>query len=104
MLKDLNIDQTKLMAFMSDISERCFSAGWMENLEFSLWNAILNGPRRYGHGLITTEDIDYLKEQSTICNCWIVFDEINEETAMDLTLWREKYKRDILHDPSVLDY
>ncbi len=104
MLKDLNIEQTKLMAFMSDISERCFSAGWMENLEFSLWNAVLNGPRRYGNGMINQEHIDYLKEQSKVCNCWIVFDEITEETAVDLTLWREKYNQDILQDPSVLDY
>lgn len=104
MLKDLNIEQTKLMVFMSDISERCFSAGWMENLEFSLWNAVLDGPGRYGHGMINRENIDYLKDQSTVCNCWIVFDEITEETAIDLTLWREKYNQDILQDPSVLDY
>lgn len=104
MLRDLNIEQTRLMAYMSGISEKCFSSGWMANLEYSLWNAVINGPKRYGRGMISQEDIEYLKYESAVCNSWVVFDDINEETAIDLALWRKKYDQDILQNPHLLDY
>ena len=95
MIKDLTIEQAKLESFMSDISERCYSAGWLQNLEFALWNALMNGPTKYGHGVISQHDIDNLIQLSKACNCWIVMDDITEETAIDLGMWQEMYKKHV---------
>jgi hypothetical protein len=37
-----------LLRLMREISERAYHAGWMRDLEFDLWDATVNGPRRYG--------------------------------------------------------
>lgn len=91
MLVDLTPEQTSLANLMVEISERCYCAGWMTGLEFVLWEALLNGPREYGQHKITEKDIASLKALSTQTGCWIFFDTVTEETAIDLTAWRVKY-------------
>jgi hypothetical protein len=93
MLKDLNTDEASLASYMSNISEKCWSAAWMENLEFELWHAVVTGPKTYGHDLITQLDIDYLQLQSVKANCWIIFQETNEETSISLNEWKHLYHR-----------
>lgn len=88
MLSNLMVDQLALANLMSDISERCYNAGWMNHLEFVLWHALLHGPCAYGHGFITEKDIENLKSLSAEADCWILFDDTNEETAIDLQTWR----------------
>ncbi|HEX8427612.1 hypothetical protein [Hymenobacter sp.] len=85
---------------MSDISERCYYAGWLQNLEYVLWNAVLMGPRKYGHGTITREDISELIFLSNRIDSWIVMDDETEETAIALGVWRVKYLNDISLDPA----
>lgn len=94
MIKDLTSQQLLLEECMSDISERCHSAGWMQDLEYVLWDAILNGPRKYGHHVITQTDIEKLKELSKDANAWIIYDEEEEETAIDLLEWKQKFFND----------
>ncbi|HEX6180949.1 MAG TPA: hypothetical protein VFZ47_06855 [Chitinophagaceae bacterium] len=38
MLSDLTNEQRELETFMSDISERCWYAGWLEVTEYILWD------------------------------------------------------------------
>src|SRR5258706_8627427 len=102
MINDLNEGQKKLDDLMSTISERCYSAGWIENLEYVLWYVLLNGPQKYGQDLITREDIEYLRKDSTKCNCWIIFDDDNCETIINLTEWAAKYNNDISVNPNLL--
>jgi hypothetical protein len=83
--------QQKLSDFMSNISEEAYTAGWMSNLEYVLWEAVLNGARKYGHYFINQIDIDTLIKLSDECNCWIYFDNDTWETAIPLSEWREKY-------------
>ncbi|WP_165499728.1 hypothetical protein [Pedobacter frigidisoli] len=45
---------------MREISEYCYSAGWMLNLEYALWDALLNGKRKYGQSIISEIDIEIL--------------------------------------------
>lgn len=91
MLFDLTTEQAALESFMSEISERCYSAGWMQDLEYVLWGALLNGERKYGYHFITLEDIQQLKLLSSRAACWIYMDDIKEETAIDLDSWKAMY-------------
>jgi hypothetical protein len=40
MLADLSPDQRRLADYMSELSESAYCAGWMEGLEFALWEAV----------------------------------------------------------------
>lgn len=102
MLFDLNEEQQLLHELMSDVSEKCYYAGWLQNLEYVLWSAVIMGPRKYGHGTITQEDIRGLKALATRADSWIVMDDETEETALALSLWRAKYLNSISLDPTLI--
>ena len=91
MLKDLTPCQRELAEYMSELSELAFSAGWMENLEHALWRAVEEGPFRYGHLNLTTEQTEKLKQLSTSCVGWVLFSEDTEETYVPIELWRRLY-------------
>lgn len=92
MLKDLNKEELKLAEFMSSISEKGFSAAWLEGLEFDLWKIVIVGSRQYRRYHLTEIDINRLKSLSHQCESWIVFDEFHEETAIKLTKWDKLYE------------
>jgi hypothetical protein len=92
MLKDLTLEQREFANLMMEISERCYYAGWIANLEYVLWHAMKNGERKYGHDSITKSDIHLLAQISTILNTWIYMDDITEETAITLDKWEKKYQ------------
>ena len=82
MIKDLTIDQKILADFMSEISERCYSAGWMTNLEYVLWDTLTTGPRKYGHDTISQSDIVELRKYSEKADSWIFFDDDIDEIGV----------------------
>lgn len=94
MLNDLTPDQRILADLMSDISERCYHAGWENNLEYVLWDAVINGERKFGQDIITSEDIERLKLLSERAGCWIINDDVKEETAISLSDWKVRYESD----------
>ena len=91
MLKDLNADQLKLAQLMSNISEKGYSAGWMQGLEFALWEALIGGDKNYGRHRITQSEIEELKSLSEKCSCWIVFDDNHEELSMKIKEWQREF-------------
>ncbi|GGH80764.1 hypothetical protein HNQ91_005380 [Filimonas zeae] len=91
MLNDLTGDQLLLADYMSYISEEGYTAGWMESLEFSLWKILIEGGKQYGRHIVTEQDIEQLRYLSEKCGCWIAFDDIQEETAIDLESWKKIY-------------
>lgn len=91
MLKDLNGDQLALAELMSQISEAGFSAAWMDGLEFDLWAILNDGNKKYGRHTITQEEVHQLQFLSDKCGCWIIFGEENEETAVELEIWKKMY-------------
>ena len=99
---DLNTTQSRLMTVMSDISERCYYAGWMQHLEYHLWYAVLNGPIRYGQDNITQSDIDILKDLATSCQSWIVFEE--HEIAIGLDQWKKLYEMALLNHTDIVSW
>lgn len=92
MLKDLTENELKLATFMSDLSERCYSAAWMLNLEYVLWDSILNDSQKYGQDIINESDINQLSKLSSLANAWIIFDNETEETAVDLEQWKKQFQ------------
>jgi hypothetical protein len=95
----LNVEQKELAEFMGQLSERLYYASWMKNLEYVLWDALNTGTRTYGHGEISAEDLSQLERLAKHCGCWIVFDEQKEETAISLTSWKRRYRKDTLKNP-----
>lgn len=103
MLKDLTPDQQELAIFMSDISEKCYYADWLSNLEYVLWEAVNSGERKYGHGFISQSDIDTLKTLAIKTNSWIIYDDDTRETALDLITWTTKFQADCNSDPTLIE-
>src|SRR5688572_12162698 len=102
MISDLNPDEKLLMDYMSTVSERCYSAGWMADVEYVLWGAVNAGPRKYGHGQITTDDIQRLIQLSGKADCWIVMDDEREELALDLETWKKRFETAVRQNPDIL--
>ena len=76
---------------MSDISERCYYAGWMAGTEFVLWKTVVEGPQVWGHGTITEEDIATLHHLAQTTGGWIAWDENTEETFLPMPQWLQLY-------------
>jgi hypothetical protein len=91
MLKDLNEDQLQLEELMSRISEEAVSAGWMDGLEYELWEILIGLRTSYYRRIVTQEEIEQLRFLSNKCGCWIIFDDESEETALDLDTWKKRY-------------
>lgn len=102
MINDLTQDERQLAEFMSELSERCYSAEWMQDLEYVLWDAVVSGPRDYGHGTITIEDINKLIQISDKIKSWILFDDELEEISVLLDKWKIKFAVDISQNPDRL--
>jgi hypothetical protein len=90
-LTDLTPEQRELAAYMSELSERAYSAGWMEGLEYALWRAATAGPFRYGYLDLAPEHTERLKALSDACGGWIRFDEHLEEVFIPVAQWAELY-------------
>lgn len=91
MLDDLTAKQRALAEYMSELSEEAYCAGWLEDLEFSLWRIVLDGSGRFGFMEITTEHVSNLKEFSRLCGGWIFFDDLNGETFVSLKDWEKRF-------------
>lgn len=102
MIEDLTQDERRLAQLMSELSGRCYSAGWMAGLEYVLWDAVRSGPRAYGQSSITQEDIDQLVQSSDKTKSWIVFDDKLEETSIPLDKWKLKFAEDTEKNPALL--
>lgn len=95
MISELDIDQRKLAEYMSELSEKAYSAGWMDGLEYALWLALAEGPRVYGRLNIGEIEIKILKDLMSLTGGWIYFDEENEETFIELDNWKKMYEQNI---------
>ena len=59
---------------MSDLSEDCWCAGWMTDLEFTLWEALTTGARELGWDGIEERDLSRLKHLHAMAGGWWVWD------------------------------
>jgi hypothetical protein len=81
--------QWALAEYMSDISEDNYCAGWLIDLEHTLWDAVMAGPSRFGMGDITAENIAELRRLSNDAGGWIVYVSGKGETFVPMAEWLE---------------
>ena len=81
-----------LYSRMSDISEACWCAGWMQGTEYALWRAVTSGePQTWGAGIIEQEDIDALQELAEWAGGWWRSGAGYEPEFVPLAEWRAHY-------------
>jgi hypothetical protein len=89
MRHNLSEGQLSLAEFMSSLSEAGFDAGWMQGLEFDLWDILDGDQKLYGRYMLTPKDIEQLKLLSSRCGCWITFNDEKEEVAVPMEVWKK---------------
>ncbi len=75
---------------MSDISERCWSATWLVETEYVLWQAIVEGPVLWGQAEVTADDVNALKQLSEAAGGWI-FNLAGDEIFVPMERWEKVY-------------
>ncbi len=85
-----------LPAYMSEISEECYCAGWLDRLPYILWKFTVEGPGSFGQGEVTAEMIDRLKRLAELCGGWFVWDdsEPNWRGFVPMDEWLVEYERE----------
>lgn len=87
-------DTQKLLADrMSEISEKCFCAGWMSGLEYVLWESTISTrrPFYYGMGEVPEQDIRILKTLSNQIDGWIYWRDDTTDSALPVEEWGETF-------------
>lgn len=92
MLSDLTGEQRALAEFMSSLSEDAYCAGWMDGLEFALWQVLIGERREYGRHVMTSDDRSMLRSLSDAAAGWIVFDDEREETWLSHEDWQSRFQ------------
>jgi len=83
-----------LRDFMSQLSEDCYCAGWMHDLEYLLWSAVMNGPVHQGNWDITQSDIDRLRLLARRAGGWIIWDKsLPGEACLPIDQWLMRYEQ-----------
>lgn len=74
------------------ISEQSYYAGWMRNIEFFLWKAVLEGAREFGVREITSAEIDHLKSLAEASGGWWHWsNEIEKPVFVPMSEWLTIY-------------
>ena len=93
MSEDEDLDWRTLAREMSEISERAFCAGWMDGLEYRLWEIVHGGPRKYGQILLTDDQVNSLRSLSNKLRGWVQFnDESEVEEFVESDRWKNLYE------------
>lgn len=72
--RDFNDKQRELADLMSDISERCYCAGWLLGNEARLWDALQPGDDlKYGISTIDVAMLGRIRQLSIELDGWIIF-------------------------------
>lgn len=78
-----------LLQLMGEISERAYAAGWMRDLEFDLWAAVVNGPRQYGVIELDQPTIDDLARFARAADGWWQWNETSGDPRLvELHAWK----------------
>ncbi len=86
---------------MSEISERCWCAGWMLNVEFFLWAMLEGAPRDYGLVVVPEEALENLRRLSERAGGWCRWnDEHRDESFVAIDAWRVAFEASL---PRMLD-
>ena len=88
----LSLAAADLRDSMSQLSEDCYCAGWLGDLEYLLWSAVMNGPVQKGNWDITQSDIERLRLLARRCGGWIAYDDARKTKVwLPIEEWLPKY-------------
>jgi len=62
-----------LVRMMRNISEDCWCAGWMHDLEFTLWDAMKTGNVDFGWGTVAERDLIRMRRLHELAGGWWIF-------------------------------
>lgn len=90
---NMSEEQWELANLISDISNDHQFAGWMGDIEYSLWKMVVNvgASRHYGFGSVKEHRIDRLYDLANKLQGWVYWNEDCGETFVTLDTWREMY-------------
>jgi len=94
----LTADQRELAELMSDISERCYCAGWLIDLEYHLWDIVSQldfTDAHWGQDTITANDRAKLGALAITCGGWIRWDDETCETFVPIDEWKAMYVKQV---------
>ncbi len=85
---------------LSGLSERAFHAGWMDGLEYRIWQIVQGGDRRYGQIRLTDDEVAMLRDLSEQLGGWIRFnDDSGSEEFVDKARWLRIYEEWLRNQP-----
>jgi len=88
---DENLAARQLLLYeMREWSEKCFSAGWMRDLGFDLWNIVVNDGGFYGWHMFSLVEVKRLYRLAVAADGWWRWGEADEE-FVSLDAWRNIY-------------
>ena len=92
-LPGLTLAQTELAELMSDISEDHYCAGWLIDLEYSLWSIVTgDSANTFGFGAIERWKIKRLKALSAATGGWIERQrDAEHETFVPMEIWLKQF-------------
>jgi hypothetical protein len=59
-----------LLRMMRDMSDDCWCAGWMRDLEFTLWDIVRGGSRRFGLSMLEDRDLARMRFLHKLTGGW----------------------------------
>jgi hypothetical protein len=62
--------QETLLRMMRDFSEDFWCAGWLRDLEFTLWDVVIGGSRNFGLSEIEERDVARMRFLHERCGGW----------------------------------
>ncbi len=81
----------RLAFFMSELSEKCWYAGWMQGTETDLWHHVSHGPGEWGMGeTVDASECAQLRELHEACGGWVVWDDGVGERFVTTSEWCER--------------
>jgi len=84
--------RSKLLGLMQDISEYRWCAGWMHDLEFYLWDCIIDKCKVDDRGLFNSYQVEYLRKLSKEANGWWIWDDKKgKEVFVSIKKWEKLY-------------
>lgn len=92
--KALDQDAAALLRMqMSEISEEYYCAGWLHDLESTLWPMLSGGDRSFGLAEVSESEVAELRRLSEKAGGWWRWDEEDGETFVTLKEWLEILSR-----------
>lgn len=89
--QDMNDKQRELYELMSDISEDCYFAGWMNGLEYAIWGALQDGDRNYGMGEMDAEQLERCRTLAAELDGWVIWVDSDDDPELPVQEWGPRF-------------